>query len=98
VTGGQEISSLTVDYAGGGTLKGVRFASSGTLSLQNVPAGTNLTGFAVPLTFEDVVGTPALANWTVVVNYANGVTREKKMIWENGILRLSSGGFMLVVR
>ena len=98
VTGGQEISTLTVDYAGGGTLKGVRFASSGTLSLQNVPAGTNLTGFAVPLTFEDVVGTPALANWTVVVNYANGVTREKKMIWENGILRLSSGGFMLVVR
>ncbi len=98
VTGGQEISSLTVDYAGGGTLKGVRFASSGTLSLQNVPAGTNLTGFAIPLTFEDVVGTPALANWTAVVNYANGVTREKKMIWENGILRLSSGGFMLVVR
>ena len=98
VTGGQEISALTVDYAGGGTLKGVRFASSGTLSLQNVPAGTNLTGFAIPLTFEDVVGTPALANWTAVVNYANGVTREKIMIWENGILRLSSGGFMLVVR
>ena len=98
VTGGQEISALTVDYAGGGTLKGVRFASVGTLSLQNVPAGANLTGFVVPLTFEGVVGTPALANWTVVVNYANGVTREKKMTWENGRVVLASPGLLIVVR
>ncbi len=98
VTGGQEISSLTVDYAGGGTLKGVRFAPTGTILLQNVPQGRNLTAFVIPLTFENVVGTPALANWTLVASYPNGVTREKKVTWENGRMVITSAGLLIVVR
>lgn len=98
VTGGQEISALTVDYAGGGTLRGVKFASAGTLHLQNVPNGTDLNEYVVPLTFGNVVGTPSLANWTVVIHYANGTTREKKVAWEGGVLRIRSAAFMIVVR
>ena len=98
VTGGQEVSALTVDYAGGGTLKGVRFASIGTLSLQNVPNGTDLNEFAIPLTIEGVVGTPNLANWTVLATYANGNTREKKLYWDGSGLRIRSAGFVIVVR
>ena len=98
VTGGQEISALTVDYAGGGTLRGVKFASAGTVHLQNVPAGTDLNEHAVPLTFGNVVGTPALANWTAVVHYANGVVREKKIAWDNGRIVLRSSPFMVIVR
>ena len=98
VTGGQEISSLTVDYAGGGTLKGVRFAPTGTILLQNVPQGRNLTAFVIPLTFENVVGAPALANWTLVASYPNGVTREKKVTWENGRIVITSAGLLIVVR
>ena len=98
VTGGQEISALTVDYAGGGTLKGVKFASAGTLHLQNVPAGTNLNEFAIPLTFQDVVGTPMLANWTALVTFANGTEREKKIAWDNGRIVLRSSPFMVIVR
>ena len=98
VTGGQEISSLTVDYAGGGTLKGVRFASAGTLRLQNVPVGTNLNEFAIPLAFDDVVGTPSLANWTVLASFANGTVREKKIAWDNGRIVIRSSPFVLVVR
>ena len=98
VTGGQEISTLTVDYAGGGTLKGVKFATSGTVYLQNVPVGTNLNEFAIPLTFEDVVGTPVLANWTVQATFANGIVREKKIAWDNGRIVIRSSPFVLVVR
>ena len=98
VTGGQAISALTVDYAGGGTLKGVTFASSGTIHFQNVPVGTNLNEFAIPLMFEDVVGTPMLANWTVQVTFANGTVREKKIAWDNGRIVIRSSPFVLVVR
>ena len=98
VTGGQEISSLTADYAGGGTLKGVRFASAGTLHLQNVPSETDLNEFAIPLAFEDVVGTPHLANWTVLVSFANGTTREKKLYWDGSGLRIRSAAFVIIVR
>lgn len=98
VAGGQEISSLTVDYAGGGTLKGIRFASTGALYLLNVPTGTNLSEFAVPLTFEDVVGTPSLANWTVQATFANGTVREKKIAWDNGRIVIRSSPFVFVVR
>ncbi len=98
VTGGQEISSLTVDYAGGGTLRGVRFAAAGTIQLQNVPVGTNLNEFPIPLAFENVVGTPSLANWTAVIYFANGTVREKKIAWDNGRIVIRSSPFVFVVR
>ena len=98
VTGGQEISTLTVDYAGGGTLKGVRFASTGTLYLQNVPAGTDINEFAIPLTFVDAADTANLANWTAVISFSNGTSREKKLYWDNGVMRIRPSGITIIIR
>ena len=100
VTGGQEISTLTVDYAGGGTLKGVRFASTGTLYLQNVPAGTDINELEIPLTFVGAADTANLANWTAVISFSNGTSREKKLYWDNdnGVMRIRPSGITIIVR
>ncbi|MBP5543877.1 MAG: hypothetical protein ILM98_07365 [Kiritimatiellae bacterium] len=98
VTGGQEISTLTVDYAGGGTLKGVRFASTGTLYLQNVPAGTDINELEIPLTFVGAADTANLANWTAVISFSNGTSREKKLYWDNGVMRIRPSGITIIIR
>ena len=96
VDGGQEVSSLTVDCtAGGGTLKGVKLASGGTLNLVNLPAGTKLTEYAVPLTFEDAGGTANARTWTVQVD---GVASRVKLKWQNGGLFVPSAGTIVVFR
>jgi hypothetical protein len=98
VTGGQEISTLTVDYAGGGTLKGVRFASTGTLYLNNVTAGADINEFAIPLTFVGAADTANLANWTAVISFSNGTSREKKLYWDNGVMRIRPSGITIIIR
>lgn len=98
VTGGQEISTLTVDYAGGGTLKGVRFASTGTLYLQNVPAGTDINELEIPLTFVGAADTANLANWTAIISFSNGTSREKKLYWDNGVMRIRPSGITIIIR
>ncbi len=96
VTGGQEVSALTVDCsAGGGTLKGVRFASSGTLYLVNVSAGLNLSDYAVPLAFVGASDTGNVSSWTVRVN---GSARTKRVSWRNGGLFLPKLGTVVFVR
>lgn len=96
VTGGQEVSALTVDCsAGGGTLKGVRFASSGTLYLVNVSAGMNLSDYAVPLAFVGASDTGNVSSWTVRVN---GSARTKRVSWRNGGLFLPKLGTVVFVR
>ena len=96
VDGGQEVSSLTVDCtAGGGTLKGVKLASGGTLNLVNLPAGTKLTEYVVPLTFEDAGGTANARTWTVQVD---GVANRAKLKWQNGGLFVPSAGTIVIFR
>ena len=96
VTGRQEIANLVVDLSvGGGTLKNVRLASGGTLNLVNLPAGTKLSGYAVPLTFEDVSDTMNASSWSVQVA---GVDRGAKLSWQNGGLYVSGPGFMILIR
>ena len=96
VTGGQEVSALTVDCsAGGGTLKGVRFASSGTLYLVNVSAGLNLSDYAVPLAFVGASDTGNVSSWSVRVN---GSSRAKRVSWRNGGLFLPKLGTVVFVR
>ena len=96
VDGGQAVSSLTVDYtAGGGTLKGVKFAAGGTLNLVNVPAGTKLSEYAVPLTFEGAGDTSNARTWSVQVD---GVANRAKLKWQNGGLFVPSAGTIVTFR
>lgn len=96
VDGGQEVSRLVVDCtAGGGTLKGVKLASGGTLNLVNLPAGTKLTEYAVPLTFEDAGGTTNARTWKVQVD---GVANRAKLTWQNGGLFVPSAGTIVTFR
>ena len=96
VDGGQAVSSLTVDCtAGGGTLKGVKFAAGGTLNLVNVPAGTKLAEYAVPLTFEGAGDTSNARTWSVQVD---GVANRAKLTWQNGGLFVPSAGTIVTFR
>ena len=96
VDGGQAVSSLTVDYtAGGGTLKGVKFAAGGTLNLVNVPAGTKLSEYAVPLTFEGAGDTSNARTWSVQVD---GVANRAKLKWQDGGLFVPSAGTIVTFR
>jgi len=96
VDGGQAVSSLTVDYtAGGGTLKGVKFAAGDTLNLVNVPAGTKFSEYAVPLTFESAGDTSNARTWSVQVD---GVANRAKLKWQNGGLFVPSAGTIVTFR
>lgn len=68
-TGGLEVSRLAVDAtAGGGTLKNMKFVADGALYLTNLPAGTKLSNYEIPLTFDGVADTAAVRSWTVYVD------------------------------
>ncbi len=95
VTNGQDVAALTVDFAGGGTLTGVHFAPSGTLSLANVPANQNLSDFVVPLTFVDASGTENVSSWSVRVN---GAASHRRLLWSDGRLYLPKLGVVVFIR
>lgn len=94
VDGKQEIGLLTVDLTkGGGTLKSVKLAETGTLKLVNPPADFSKNGYVVPLTFMDSTTTGALTGWTVKIG-----ERElpNKVEWnENGKLKILPLGLIL---
>ena len=95
VTGGQEISKLTIDWAkGAGTLKGVRLATSGTLYIKKgaarMPYGD--LGYA----FDAAFASGDLSGWKVVVD---GVEKPLvTLVWEDGKLTLRPGGMVILVR
>lgn len=97
VTGGQVVSKLAVDATvGGGTLKNVKFAASGALYLTNLPAGTKLSNYEIPLTFDGVADTAAVRSWTV---YADGVARTGvRLAFIDGKLVIPILGTFLSVR
>ena len=71
VTGGQTVSSLTVDCAGGmgdGTLVNVAFAAAGEVRLVNFPADTPLVNFELPLVFTDAADLRNVRGWTLYVD------------------------------
>jgi len=96
VTGGQTISKLAVDAAaGGGTLKNVKFAAVGALNLTGLPAGTKLSNYEIPLTFDGVADTAAVRSWTV---YVDGVARAGvRLAFIDGKLVIPSAGTMISV-
>lgn len=101
VENGQEIAHLTLDWSdlgtGDGTLKNVRIAEVGTLSIVNVPENASLRSSTVlPLVFSGVAEAANLQNWTVTVN---GVLKNRlKLKIDNGRLAFDSRGFALFVR
>lgn len=95
VPGGQELSKLTVDAAaGGGTLKNVRLAASGTLYLTNVADPSALANYAVPVSFDGVADTANARTWTL---YVNGEPSDLRVIWRDGGLFIPSGGTLLML-
>ncbi len=98
VTGGQTLANLTVDCAAGegdGTFVNVAFAAAGTLRLVNLPAGTNLDNYELPLVFTDAAGTENVRTWTVLVD---GVAIRRKATYLNGRLVFLPDGTMLILR
>jgi len=94
VTGGQEIGSLTVDAAGGGTLKNVSFAAAGVLDIVNV-SGKLPANFKVPLVFETVGATANLGGWTVRVN---GAPAKGWPSWQDGQLCVVQPGCAIILK
>lgn len=89
------VSSLTVDMSvGGGTIRGLVVAETGTLTLTNVASKSALKTADV-LTLPDVVGAENFANWTLVLN---GKVSPKRIAWEDGALRIIPAGILVLIR
>lgn len=98
VEGRQEISSLTVSwpFEGVGTLKGVRFAVTGTLNVI-VPDGVAWRSVygVVPLAFLDSETGGDLSGWAVCVN---GVRKNRRLVWCADGLAIERNGFAVILR
>lgn len=96
VADGVELSALTVDLAlGGGMLRNVRLATTGTLDLINLPTKAKLSGYEIPLTFESSVTTGDLSGWTLRVN---GAEVNRTLAWKDGKLTVCSNGLAIIFR
>lgn len=100
VTGGQLVDALTLDLAeGGGIIKNVSFAESGTVFLKNLPSGTALRDLSVPLTLESAKNVDNLAGWRIC---ADGVMlnpeKYKAVYCSDGFLRITAVGMVIIVR
>ena len=100
VTGGQLVDALTLDAAeGGGIIKNVSFAESGTVFLKNLPSGTALRDLSVQLTLEGAKNVDNLAGWRIC---ADGVMlnpeKYKAVYCSDGFLRITAVGMVIIVR
>jgi hypothetical protein len=100
VTGGQLVEALTLDASeGGGIIKNVSFAESGTVFLKNLPSGTALRDLLVQLTLEGAKNADNLAGWRIC---ADGVMlnpeKYKAVYCTDGFLRITAVGMVIIVR
>jgi hypothetical protein len=99
VTGGQTVDTLTVDAtAGGGTVKNVSFAETGTIHLKNLPSNASLRDFSVRLTLSDAQNTANLAGWRICVDGVELDARRYKAAYGSGFLRIIGAGMAIIVR
>ena len=90
------IGALRVDCAAGaGTINSFRPAAGGTLELVNVPAGTSIKGYVLPITITDVQDAANLRRWRVTVN---GRPCGYKPVYRDGGITFLSGGIVVIVR
>lgn len=100
VTGGQLVDALTLDAAeGGGIIKNVSFAESGTVFLKNLPSGTALRDLSVPLTLESAKNVDNLAGWRICVDgVMHNPEKYKAVYCTDGFLRITAVGMVIIVR
>lgn len=93
--GARTVSSLTVDMGvGGGTIRGLVVAETGTLTLVNVASKSGLKNEVI-LLLPDAVGVANFAKWTLIIN---GKVSPKRIAWENGALRIIPSGILVLIR
>lgn len=90
------ISNLVVDGATGGTLDGVTCDSVGSLALENVPNGPDVT---IPLTIlnAEAQEIARISGWTLTVNGRTTLSKSVEL-GRDGKLHLISKGLSVVVR
>ena len=100
VTGGQLVDALTLDVAeGGGIIKNVSFAESGTVFLKNLPSGTALRDLSVPMTLESAKNVDNLAGWRICVDgVMHNPEKYKAVYCSDGFLRITAVGMVIIVR
>ena len=91
-----EVSGLRIDCATGiGTISRFAPAASGTLALENVPAGTRLSNYSIAFAPTTVVDADNLRKWKVT---ANGVSSNYKAQLSDGKITFVPNGFVIIVR
>lgn len=89
------VSSLTVDMSkGGGTIRGLAVAETGTLTLVNVASKSALKN-ALILSLPDAVGAPNFANWTLRVD---GKVLARQIVWRDGAVRILPPGCLFILK
>jgi len=87
-----ELSKLKIDATGMGTLRNVKLASTGTLTVENLPAGSS---FTLPGTYENVSGLENLAHWTLA---GDRRVQNRRVVVKDGKVTLVGPGMMLIFR
>ncbi len=88
------IPALGVDCAqGGGTVKNIDFAATGTLHLTNFTARES---YALPMTFVDVSNLSNLRNWTLTINGEEA--NNKKISVQGNRVSIVSVGTVILLR
>jgi hypothetical protein len=99
VTGGQTVDTLTIDAAaGGGTVKNVSFAESGTIHLKNLPSDASLHDFSIRLTLLDAKDIANLAGWRICADGVELNAGKYKACYSEGFLRITGTGMTIIVR
>jgi hypothetical protein len=99
VAGGQILSDLTVDCAdglGNGKIINAKFASMGTIHIENLHDGTDYVDYRLPLVFEDASDVQNIDSWTVMINAVR--VDKRKMMLQNGFLMFKPNGIKIIVR
>ena len=76
------LSDITIASAGGGTIDGFAFASSGTLKIDGTTSGAGV--ISIPFTFANADGLANLASWSVQVN-GSPVKNKTLSVTESGV-------------
>ena len=83
------LNNITVDLAGGGTIDGFAFASSGTLNVKGLPKRLGESKF-IPLNFANADGLGNVARWTLMAD-GEEVIGDALRVTSDGITVITPG-------